>query len=344
MAVKADDDLVDVPKLTAWLRHELPADGEATVTRLGAETGIGNALFLVHWGGRSMVLRRPPAERITASAGDTDRERRLLQALVGTGVRHPEYIAWCADPGVIGAPFLLMEQVDGFTPVAELPAHLDNAGSRNLLGLEATDALAELSLVDWRAAGLEGFGKPEGFLDRQVGRWLWQLDSYASRELPGLTELASWLRAHTPRTQATGILHGDYSLFNVMCAHDAPLRVNAIVDWDTATIGDPIMDFGHLTARWDEPGEKTTLGSVDFADRTGLTKRADMAERYAGRTGWDLSALPYYQAVSLFKLGVIMEGHYAKGVRDGSEAALLHAETGPGLILDALACARGERA
>lgn len=340
---ETDAELVDIPALADWLRTTIPGGDALEVSRLGATTGIGNALFLVKWADRELVLRRPPAERITSSAGNTDRERRVLQALAGTAVRHPKLVASCADPSVIGAPFLLMEQVPGITLAGGYPAALDAPQERHQIGLEAVDALAELNLVDWQAQGLAGFGKPANFLERQVDRWLWQLGTYETREIPGIGKLAAWLRANTPKTQATGILHGDYSLFNVMYASDAPTRLLAIVDWDTATIGDPIVDFGHLLARWDEPGEHTTLGSADLPDRTGLATRAELADRYAAATGWDLSALAFYEAVSLFKLACILEGHYAKAVRDDNGTAARH-ETAPlGLVQDALTIADGSR-
>jgi aminoglycoside phosphotransferase (APT) family kinase protein len=344
--VVSGQELVDEVRLGAWLEQVRPGGGPVRVERLGASSGIANALFSVFWGGEELVLRRPPTERITASAGNSQREGRLLAALAQTDVRHPRLVAACDDPEVIGAPFVLMEKVDGFTVVSDgLPAGFDSSESRRVMGFEMVDALAELALVDWRAIGLEGFGKPDGFLERQVDRWLWQLGTYGTRDLPGLDELTVWLRGHRPATAPVGILHGDYSMFNVMWAPEPPPRVAAIVDWDTATIGDPIMDFGHLLARWDEEGEeRTTLGSEDIPNRHGLATRAELAERYAARTGWDLGALPYYEALSLFKLGVIMEGHWAKAVRDGNaEAAVQHEHTAPGLVTDALAIARGDR-
>jgi aminoglycoside phosphotransferase (APT) family kinase protein len=340
---KSDADLVNVERLTSWLANELPGGDHAEVRRLGAATGIGNALFLVKWHGQDLVLRRPPAERITASAGDTARERRLLRALAGTNVRHPRYIASCDDAEVIGAPFLLMEHIGGITLAGSHPDGLNSPDERHRIGIEAVDALSELALVDWEAGGLAGFGKPDNFLERQVDRWLWQLNSYATRELPHLERITAWLRKNRPETQAPAILHGDYSLFNVMFAPEPPARLVAIVDWDTATIGDPLMDLGHLLARWDEPGEHTSLGSADIPDRTNLATRRELAQRYADNTGWDLESLPFYEVLSLFKLACIMEGHYAKSVRDDGLAAAKHVELPGQLLGEAAAIADGER-
>ena len=220
---------------------------------------------------------------------------------------------------MIGAPFILMEHIDGFTPVAPLPAPFDHdPAARRALGTELVDALAELALVDWRAVGLDGFGKPDGFLARQVDRWLWQLDSYRSRDIPELDTVTAWLRGKLPDPGPTGIMHGDYSMFNVMFAHGAPAHLAAILDWDTATIGEPLMDLGHVLARWDEAGEEPTmLGSADEPNRSDLSSRAELAARYAERTGFDLADLRYYEVLSLFKLGCIMEGHYATAVQQG---------------------------
>ena len=252
--------------------------------------------------------RSPPAPATRC------REARLLAALASTEVRHPRLVAACDDSKVIGVPFILTERVDGFTPVDPLPAPFDHDRvARHGLGIELVDALAELAVVDWQTVGLDGFGKPDGFLARQVDRWLWQLDSYRSRDIPELDTVTEWLRRHLPDPGPIGIMHGDYSMFNVMFAPGAPARLAAILDWDTATVGELLMDLGHVLARWDEPGEEPTmLGSADNGERSGVPSRGELAARYAERTGFDLAHLRYYEVLSLFKLGCIMEGHYAE--------------------------------
>jgi aminoglycoside phosphotransferase (APT) family kinase protein len=337
--------VIDVTALQHWLAGHVEGDPPLTVTRMGEGTGVANALFDVNWGGREFVLRRPPVMKVTSSAGDTRRERRLLAALAGTDVRRPRLIAACEDESVIGAPFILMERIDGFTPIDPLPPPFDNdPAARRGLGTELVDALAELARVDWRTIGLDGFGKPDGFLARQVDRWLWQLESYRSREIPELDTVSEWLRRNLPEAGPTGIMHGDYSPFNVMFAHGAPARLAAILDWDTATIGEPLMDLGLLLARWDEAGEQpTALGSADIADRAGLPARAELAARYGERTGFDLTHLRYYEVLSLFKLGCIMEGHYASAVRQGDPTGGLFTNTSLDIIRDAARIASGER-
>jgi aminoglycoside phosphotransferase (APT) family kinase protein len=337
-------ELIDRDALTRWLAATVGGEGPVALERIGEDTGVANTLYRVHWAGARFVLRRPPESRVTASAGNIGRERVILAALAPTSVRHPRLVAWCDDPSVAGAPFLLMDHVDGFTAVDPLPeSFASDVDARRGFGLEAVDALAELATADWRSIGLASFGKPDGFLARQVDRWLWQLGTYATRPLPHVDELTDWLRTELPAPGPIGILHGDYSLFNVMFAPGVPARLAAIVDWDTATIGEPLMDLGHLLSRWDEPGEEpTSLGHRDIDDRSGLASRAELADRFASITGWDLSSLRYYQVVALFKLGCIMEGHHALEVQRGDQEHRF-ATTAPELFRDARRIARGGR-
>jgi aminoglycoside phosphotransferase (APT) family kinase protein len=341
-----DDVVVDSARLAAWLQTEWDRYAPVRVERMGLGVGVANALFDVVWGDERFVLRRPPALKVTASAGQTMREARVLGALEGTDVPHPRLIAVCEDPTVIGAPFLLMERIEGFTAVDPLSAPLlAHPQGKHALGMELIDGLARLARVDWQAVGLDGFGKPDGFLARQVDRWLWQLDSYRIRDIPGETELVGWLRERCSEPGPIGIMHGDYSNFNVMYSYDVPPKLAAIVDWDTATIGEVLMDLGHVLSRFDEAGEEPTyLGSTDIADRTGMATRAELANRYAELTGFDLTHLDYYQVLSLFKLGCILEGHYARALAMGVLASDdRRPNAAPALFRDALRITQGER-
>ncbi len=344
-ATVSPSSLVDEAALLAWMTTQMDGGPPLSVSRMGEGTGVANALFDVTWGGCRFVLRRAPAAKITSSAGNTMRERRLLAALADTPVRHPRLMGACEDPSVIGAPFILMAHIDGFTPIDPLPPPFDHDPSaRHGLGHELVDALAELALVDWDAVGLQDFGKPDGFLARQVDRWLWQLGTYRSREIPAIDVVTEWLRANLPEPGPIGIMHGDYSMFNVMFSHGAPAHLAAIVDWDTATIGETLMDLGHVLGRWDDEGEEaTTLGSADNPDRSGLASRAELAARYQERTGFDLSDIRYYEVLSLFKLGCIMEGHYANAVKQGDPTGGRFSTMSIDIIRDAARIARGDR-
>jgi aminoglycoside phosphotransferase (APT) family kinase protein len=339
------DDLVDTLSLDRWIGSQLPGQGQPlTAERLGVSTGIANALFIVSRGEHRWVLRRPPEVKNDPSASDTRREWRILIALDGTPVPHPTPRLRCDDPAVLGAPFLLMDVVEGFTPGFELPSPFsEDLSLRFDLGLAYVDGCAALSQVDWRARGLDGLGKPEGFLERQVPRWLAQLDRYRSRALPELDFVVAWLDANRPAMGSAAMIHGDYSPFNVMIAPDPPVRLAAIVDWDTGTIGDPLLDIGHLLARWTEPGEEPVIGP-QAGGATGYPTRAEMVKRYEERTGRDVGALPYYEVLALFKLAVILEGTFAReraaGVPDERNSM---AEIVPRLLIGAAQFGRGER-
>lgn len=336
---------IDCERLDSWIGDRLAGRGAPlTATRLGEGTGIANALFVIARGDHRWILRRPPAVKNDPSASNTEREWRILQALERTPVPHPVAQLFCNDIDVLGAPFMVMDVVDGFTPGFELPEpFLSDMALRHDLGMAYVDGIAELSAVDWRARGLEGLGNPHGFLERQVSRWMAQLNRYRTRDLPELDFLTGWLEANRPEMSSPGIIHGDYSPFNVMVAPQPPARLAAIIDWDTGTIGDPLLDLGHLLARWTEPGEEPVLllqaGGVD-----GYPTRAAMASRYAQRTGRDISALPYYEALALFKLAVILEGRHAHEVSKGVAAEKTSMATiVPGLMRGAAEFARGTR-
>jgi aminoglycoside phosphotransferase (APT) family kinase protein len=337
---------LDTDRLDEWIGDRLPGAGSSLIAeRLGEATGIANALYLLSRGEHRWVLRRPPKVKNDPSASNIVREWRILTALDGTPVPHPAPRLLCEDPAVIGAPFLVMDEVDGFTPGFELPSPFaDDPALRFELGMAYVGGCAALSAVDWRARGLDGLGKPDGFLERQVARWLAQLDRYRTRDLPELDFLAGWLDSNRPTMSPPAIMHGDYSPFNVMVAPQPPVRLAAIVDWDTGTIGDPLLDIGHLLARWTEPGEESVIGE-QAGGVTGYPTRAEMAARYQERTGRDLSALPYYEALALFKLAVILEGTFAReraaGVPDDQNSM---GEIVLRLLLAAADFARGKRA
>jgi aminoglycoside phosphotransferase (APT) family kinase protein len=340
------DDALDLTALDDWIGDRLPGAGaRLRARRMGEETGLANALYLLSRGEHQWVLRRPPAVKNDPSASDTRREWRILRALEGTDVPHPAPRLFCEASEVIGSTFMIMDVVDGFTPGFELPPPFDgDPGLRQGLAMAYVDGCAALSKVDWASRGLEGLGKPDGFLERQVSRWTAQLDRYRTRPLPEFDFVAAWLDANRPRMSSAAIMHGDYSPFNVMVAPDPPARLAAIVDWDTGTIGDPLLDIGHLLARWTEPGEEPVIG-VQAGGVEGYPTRAEMAARYAARTGRDLSALAYYEALALFKLAVILEGGYARqraaGVPDADNTM---ADMAPRLLRGAAEFARGERA
>lgn len=320
-----DAALVDLPALEAWWRAHLSAAGPLHLEPLGG--GHSNAMFRVTDGVDRWVLRRGPRVRTSATAHDVGREHRVLTALRDTAVPHPRTLALCPDADVIGAPFLVLEQVDGFAPGLPLPAPFtDDAAAQREMAFSLVDALAALASTDWRAIGLEGFGRPVGFLDRQVDRWLGALEKVRTRSVPHLDEVAGWLRDRRPAHPVTGLMHGDYTWNNVLFAPERPGRVAAIVDWEQSTIGDPLLDLGWLTGLWYEHGEDPQGRDPNtmFCLLPGLPTRVELVERYAGSSGLPVDDIAYYQVLALFKLTCIIESHWYRYQR-GESADPTHA-------------------
>ncbi|MDN3351259.1 phosphotransferase family protein [Actinomadura sp. DC4] len=329
-----DAALVDFGVLADWMDgRSLPGGPFERVERLGG--GTQNILVRFWRGDREYVLRRPPAHLRPKSNDALRREARVLAALDGTGVRAPRLVAACDDEKVMGgAVFYLMESISGFNPTTMLPRpHAADPAIRHRMGLEAAAALAELGAVDHTAVGLGGMGRPEGFLERQVGRWLAELDSYSALagypgpDIPGVAEVAAWLEERRPREWRPGIMHGDYHLGNLLYDFGGP-RVAAIVDWEMCTIGDPLLDLGWLVATW--PGGETDKLAGAIGAVGGLPGTDELVEVYAARTDRDLSALNWYAVLACFKLGIVLEGSHArayagKAAKDVGD--LLHATT-----------------
>jgi len=205
-----------------------------------------------------------------------------------------------------------MEEKHGSVITAEIPDELDKPEQRRLIGEQLVDALVEIHAVDWREAGLEGFGKPTGYLDRQLRRFngLWEHNK--TRELPIVQEMADWLERNKPESPEATIVHGDYRLGNTMVADDAPARIVAVFDWELATIGDPLADVGYLTVTWAQEGdpEDTSFGSLSAATRReGFPTREELMARYEEKTGRPTGELNWYGALALWKAAVFMEGN-----------------------------------
>jgi aminoglycoside phosphotransferase (APT) family kinase protein len=230
--------------LARWLEENLPpASQPPRIEKVNG--GASNLLFRVRNGSETYALRRPPVHANDATSNNLARELTLMTALRSTNVRHARLIAGTADTSVIGAPFEILEWIDGFTPRDPMTEPFaSDLATRRTMGFEVVDALADVANVDWRQAGLGHFGKPDGFLQRQVPRWLGQLERYRVRDLPHLDDLSGWLEGARPATQRAGLIHGDFSFFNVMFASGTTARLAAIVDWESATIGDPLLDLG----------------------------------------------------------------------------------------------------
>ncbi len=325
---------VDLEILNEWMNDQsLPGDRIGVVDRLIG--GTQNILLRFERGGRHFVLRRPPIHKRANSDETMRREARVLASLKGTNVPHPELIAACGDEALLGAAFYLMEPVDGFNATAGLPElHEGDPDIRRGMGFAMADGIAALGSVDYLAVGLEGFGRPEGFLERQVPRWQHQLESYGEMEgypgpeIPGVDRIATWLEANRPQDFHPGILHGDYHIANVMFSFDGP-ELAAIVDWELATVGDPLLDLGALVASWPDAEGKTPLGNT-VGMVGGLPSAGELVTRYGERSSRNLDAIDWYVVLACYRLGIILEGTHARacaGRADRQTGDLLHKAT-----------------
>ena len=336
---------LDADTLVSYLAREAPAIGVVEDIRR-ITSGSSNEIFELSTDRGPVILRRPPRQRLSASAHDVKREFRVLTALRGSAVPHPEAIHLCEDEQVLGVPFLLMAKVDGFHLKAPYPEHATAPGAMRAMMFDFIEVIAHLSRVDWEAAGLTGFGRPEGYLDRQVDRWLGQYAGYRTRELPKLDEVAAWLRANQPASGQPGIIHGDYQFLNVLFDNALP-RVAGVLDWEQSTVGDPLVDLGWVLGLWTEAGEESPLNAFygNASQHPGVPTRAELAERYAAVSGRPVEDRRYYEVLALFKLSCIAEGSYYRHVTGQSDTEL-HADFEwiiPKLVHTAFAITAGER-
>ncbi len=326
---------MDLVALATWMDSVGLGSGpvEEAVVLTG---GTQNILLKFRRADRSYVLRRPPPHLRANSNETMRREARVLAAIAGSDVPHPGLIAACGDETVIGAAFSLMEPVEGFNPTAGLPAlHAGSPDIRRRMGLSMVVGIAALGALVYQAIGLEGLGKTDNYLERQVVRWKAQLDSYAEfegwtgpSEIPGVEKVGAWLEAHRPTGFQPGVIHGDFHLANVMFRHDGP-QLAAIVDWELTTIGDPLLDLGWLLATWPETPDPR-VEDVSVQPWTGFPTAAELVEHYRPRTGRDLAAIDWYAVLACYKLGIILEGTHARagaGRAPKATGDLLHAKT-----------------
>lgn len=328
---------VDLSILDAWMDEQgLPSGPIERVETLTG--GTQNILLRFERGGRAFVLRRPPIHKRANSDDTMRREARVLGALAGSDVPHPGLIAACGDEALLGAAFYLMEPVDGWAIGQGLPAlHATDPEVKRGMGFAMAEGIASLAAVDHLAAGLDGLGRPEGYLERQVARWRRQLEGYSELEgypgpeIPGVDAVAGWLEANRPPDSAPGILHGDYHIGNVMFRHDGP-GLAAIVDWELATIGDPLLDLGALVAGWpDAEGNSPLGGATGGGDAMrGLPSTEELIAHYGERSARSLDAIDWYVVLACYRLGIILEGTHARACAGRAPKPigdLLHATT-----------------
>jgi aminoglycoside phosphotransferase (APT) family kinase protein len=302
---------LDLDRARAWLADALDVDDPATFTAQQIPGGRSNLTFLLASGSRQWILRRPPLGDRLPTAHSMRREYRVLDALAPSAVPVPRPCAMCDDEDLIGAPFYVMERVEGrvirhASETTDLTPDQARACS-----LALVDTLAALHTAPYAELGLVDFGRPTGYMERQVERWHDQLQRSRVRPLPALDELGARLR-NVPAAAHAAILHGDYRIDNVLLDPADPGRIAAVLDWEMATLGDPLADLGMLLMYWGQAGERYAHEIQAVTARPGFLTRAEVADRYAQQTGWTLDALDFYVAFAHFKLAVIVEGIVAR--------------------------------
>ena len=307
-------DGLDRGRLAAWLTGRCLLDRTADLVVERISGGNQNVVARLRGGAVPMILRRPPTAVPEGRNAAMEREFRLLTALEGTTVPHARPLALCTDHEVLGATFYVMAEVDGWSPSASRswPAPFrpqDGAEARRRLAFELVRGLAALASVDWRANGLQDLGRPDNFHERQVDRWTSYWDRFRFRDIPGLDVAGAWLRANAPAQWTPGIMHGDYSFLNVMFAHGPVPALAAIVDWEMATIGDPLLDLAWLARQW--PGRPQDV-QTRWVDYSGMPLRDEIVAHYGELTGRPTGDFAYYEVLANFKVAIVLEGGYAR--------------------------------
>jgi aminoglycoside phosphotransferase (APT) family kinase protein len=290
--------------------------GDLQARRIG-EGGGSNFSFLLERGdGSRFVLRRPPRPPLPPTAHDVIRESRLQLALAPLGIRVPNIRAVCEDDSLLGVPFYVMDYVDGHVVTNELPPPLDgDPAARRTLAEDLVDTLVEIHAADV-GTGLAEFARPGNYNERQVRRFtqLWEINQ--TRELRTVVDVGTWLARNVPAQLPTAVVHGDYRLGNMIVTRDRPDRIAAVLDWEMGTLGDPRADVGYLIATYSEPGGTgNPLGTSPVTATEGFPTRAELAERYAERSGRDIEPLAWFEALALWKAAVFCEAIYGRYVR-----------------------------
>ncbi|MFI6521373.1 phosphotransferase family protein [Spirillospora sp. NPDC050679] len=319
---------IDVPRLAAWLARTLPDAGGVTAIDLiaGGRSNLTYGITLE--GGRRVVLRRPPLGHVLPTAHDMGREYRVLSALgAGSGVPVPTTLAFCEDEEVIGARFYLMDFVEG--RVLRTREDAADLGPEQAEGLSRAlvDALAAIHTVDVEAVGLGDFGRPGGYMERQLKRWGKQWDASqeairatgAVRDLPEYARLTARLAERLPADAPARLVHGDFRLDNALARLEPRPEIAAVVDWEMSTLGDPLSDLGLTLVYWAEPDDRELLPvGATITTAPGFATRREFAERYARSTGFNLGEMDFYVAFACFKLAVILEGIHARFLQNAT--------------------------
>lgn len=311
---------IDVARLADWMDNAgLAGKGEPLEARF-LSGGTQNVIYAIRRGEHTCVLRMPPAGAPPDRDKGILREWRIIEALDGTDVPHTAAVGVCADPDVLGRPFYLMGFVDGWSPMdthGRWPEPFNSdLSTRPALSYQLAEGIALLSKVDWQAKGLSDLGRPDGFHERQVDRWIGFLDRIKNRELPGLDVATDWLRTHKPLDFIPGLMHGDYQFANVMYRHGAPATMAAIVDWEMGTVGDPKLDLAWMVQSWPADPDNPAPSEMGYVDMRGMPSRDDVVAHYAKVSGRQVDDLDYYLVLAKWKLAIVLEQGFQRAGDD----------------------------
>lgn len=301
---------IDVDRVTRWFTTAAPEASPPLKFGLIAG-GHSNLTYRVtDTAGRSWVLRRPPTGQVLATAHDMEREHRIISALAGTPVPVPPVVGLCTDAEVNGAPFYVMEYVEGMVVRSEEIGRELDVATRGRIGDSLIDTLVEIHRVDVDSVGLGDLGRREGYLERQLKRWYGQWNQSKTRELADIDAVHAHLVANIPAQGPATIVHGDYKLDNCLVTPDGQLA--AVLDWELCTLGDPLADLGLLMVYWADADDPAAGLLSPATALDGFPTRAQLAQRYAERSGRDIANLDIYTAFGYWKLACIVEGVYAR--------------------------------
>lgn len=287
--------------------------------------GHSNETYFLEWGNRELVLKGTPLDKKTEDAHDVGREFRIMEALEGTDVPVPNLLSFCDDPEVIGAEFILMDRIHGDV-LHDEPKRFASPDRRATIAEETIEAMAHIHTTDYRELGLGELGNPEGYKERQIETWSKQLDwafSKTGREVDELLAMKSWLRENTRPAPTTSLVHGDYRLGNIMFGEQSDPKIEAVLDWELSTIGDPLIDLGWLLLMWQEPDDPECAipeWMSPFTSRDGYPKREGLVESYEAKSDIQVENLLYYETLAAFKLaasGELVWARYLEGSLEG---------------------------
>jgi aminoglycoside phosphotransferase (APT) family kinase protein len=328
--------VIDEKKLEAWLDEQgLPGKGEPLQVGF-VSGGTQNEIYEIRRGDLHGAIRIPPPEAPASRDDGIIREWRIIEALDGTDVPHTAAIAVCEDPSVLGRTFYVMGFVDGWSPMSHrewVSPFTEDLDLRAGLAYQLAEGIALLSKVDWQGKGLQDLGRPDGYHDRQVDRWIRFLERIEGRELDGLDVATEWLRKHRPIDFIPGLMHGDYQFANVMFEYGAPAKMAAIVDWEMGTVGDPKLDLAWMVQGWPEDPNAGGDGSFSYVDMKGMPTKDKLVTHYAEVSGRQVDDLDYYLILAKWKLAIVLEQGFQRAGDD--EKLLAFGPIVPELMRDA---------